>query len=59
MGDIGAGEGEETMSTAGLLARVVALAAAFLAVAAIAAYARDSGKAARGAAPACCIYMIF
>lgn len=47
------------MSTAEMFARLLALAAAFVAVAALAAYARDSAKPARGAAPACCIYVIF
>lgn len=47
------------MPTAEILARAVALAAAFIAVAALAAYAREHAKPARGAAPACCIYMIF
>lgn len=47
------------MSTANLLARAFALAAAFGAVALLAAYARESAKPVRGAAPACCIYLIF
>jgi hypothetical protein len=47
------------MSIAALFARGIALAAAFVAVAAIAAYAREGGEPMRAAAPACCIYMIF
>jgi hypothetical protein len=47
------------MTTGAFLARLAALLFAFIAVAALAAHARDSAKPARGAAPACCIYLIF
>ncbi|MDZ7628277.1 MAG: hypothetical protein U5J99_07685 [Parvularculaceae bacterium] len=47
------------MSTAQVLARLFALAAAFMAVAAIAAYARQTAPPGHAAAPLCCIYMIF
>ena len=47
------------MSIANIAARLVALVIAFIAVAALAAYARDNGKVGRAAAPACCIYLIF
>lgn len=47
------------MSTADVVARLVALVIAFIAVAALAAYARDNGKIGRAAAPVCCIYLIF
>lgn len=47
------------MSTANVVARLFALALAFIAVAALAAFAREAGKAPKGSAPACCIYMIF
>ena len=47
------------MSTANVIARLFALVLAFLAVATLAAYARDSGRPQGGSAPACCIYMIF
>ncbi len=47
------------MSTAQMFARVLALAAAFIAVASLAALARDTAPRAGGSAPACCIYLIF
>ncbi len=47
------------MSTATVVARLFALIIAFIAVAALAAYARGDGEAARSGVPACCIYMIF
>lgn len=47
------------MSTANIIARLFALIFAFVAVAALAAYARGSGDSVAGPGPACCIYMIF
>ena len=47
------------MSAVQMFARAIALAAAFLTIAALAALARDGAAPARAAAPACCIYMIF
>lgn len=47
------------MSSAAIFAKVLALGLAFIAVAALAAYARDNGKSVRNSAPACCIYLIF
>jgi hypothetical protein len=47
------------MTTGQVFARLCALAAAFIAVAAIAAYARENAPSGRAAAPLCCIYMIF
>jgi hypothetical protein len=47
------------MSTANVIARIFALVLAFVALAALAAFARDGGQNPQGAAPACCIYLIF
>lgn len=47
------------MSTGQVFARLCALVVAFIAVAAIAAYARETAPNSRTAAPLCCIYMIF
>ncbi len=47
------------MSTAEMFARVLALAAAFIAVASIAAYAHEGAPQSRSDAPLCCIYLIF
>ncbi len=47
------------MSIAQVFARLCALAAAFIVVAAFAAYARETAPTGRAAAPLCCIYMIF
>lgn len=47
------------MSTANIVARAIALGLAFVAVAALAAYARDGGASPRQAVPVCCIYLIF
>jgi hypothetical protein len=47
------------MSTANVIARLFALVLAFLAIATLAAFARDSARTPGGSAPACCIYLIF
>jgi hypothetical protein len=47
------------MSSAAIVAKILALGLAVIAVAALAAYARDNGKSVRHPAPACCIYLIF
>jgi hypothetical protein len=47
------------MSTADIVARLFALVIAFIAVAALAAYAGASAKSPQASAPVCCIYMIF
>jgi hypothetical protein len=47
------------MSIGQVFARLCALAVAFIAFAAIAAYAGENAPSGRAAAPLCCIYMIF